>query len=36
MNPRSRRLIVTGALLLLLILVVAGTVLGQGAIGSAP
>ena len=35
-NPRSRRIIVTGALLLLLVLVLVGTVLSRGAIGSAP
>jgi hypothetical protein len=29
-NPRSRRLIVTGALVLLLILVALGTLLGTG------
>jgi len=29
-NPRSRRLVVTGALVLLLILVVVGSVLGFG------
>jgi hypothetical protein len=29
-NPRSRRMIVTGALLLLIVLVIVGTVIGQG------
>jgi type II secretory pathway component PulM len=29
-NPRSRRMIVTGALVLLLVLVIVGMVIGQG------